>query len=95
MDVEDYIGKTILIGLTHCEANGTVLGQEQMFGTITEFSESGIGVKQDDGSMYYLPPDVNALHFAKKGEYRLRATGKIVKDPDYICTYTVTKPQKH
>lgn len=94
-DAEDLMGKTVLIGLTHCEANGDLIGHEQMFGTVKAINDKNIEIELDDGKLYYLPPDTRPFHIADKGEYRLRSTGKVVIDPDYICTYSITKPQKH
>ena len=90
------VGKTILIGLTYFEADGTFIEQKQMFGTIKHFDKNnGVSVELEDGGSYSLPPDSKAIAPAKRGEYHLRASGKIVKDPDYLCTYTITKPVKH
>ncbi len=91
-----FVGKTILIGLTYYEADGTFIEQKQLFGTIRSFDKTnGIDVELDDGSRYQLPPDPSALQPAEPGEYRLRATGKIVIDPDFLTSFTVTKPVKH
>jgi len=39
--------------------------------------------------MRSLPPDLRSLKPAPAGEYRLRATGEIVRDPDYLATWVV------
>jgi hypothetical protein len=92
---DDLVGMTVLIGISNYEADGVFIGQEQMFGTIKEVNSKNVAIELDDGTPYYLPPDASAFHVANKGEYKLRSTGKIVKDPDFICTYSITKPQKH
>ena len=90
------IGKSILIGVTYFEADGTMLEQKQMFGTVEDFRRGrSISIKLDDGSMLDLPPDRSALQPADPGEYHLRGSGKIVKNPDLLCTYSITKPVKH
>jgi hypothetical protein len=94
-DQDNVVGCTVLIGLTNYDAKGNFLGQEQMFGTIKSATENGIEVALDNGGQYFLPPDLAALETAPPGEYRLRQTGKVVQDPDYICTYEVTKPQSN
>ena len=94
-DAQDLIGKTVLIGLTNYEANGALVGHEQMFGTVKAVDDRNVEIELDDGKLYYLPPDTSPFHIADRGEYRLRSTGKIVNDPDYICTYSITKPQKN
>ena len=90
------VGKTVLIGLADHEADGTLLGRREMFGTIVSFDQGqGIQVRLDDGSIYFLPPDKKALRPAAKGEYHLHSSGKVICDPDYLVTYQVTKPVKH
>ncbi|HEV2489437.1 MAG TPA: hypothetical protein VGT03_06495 [Candidatus Acidoferrales bacterium] len=54
--------------------------------------EKGITIKLNDGSEFTLPPDLRVLEPAPPGEYRLRSTGEVIVDPDYLCSYTVTRP---
>ena len=92
-DDRGFVGKTVLIGLTNYDHSGELLGYQQLFGEIKTLSaERGIEVELDDGGKYYLPPDTSVLSEAPPGEYRLRETGKIIINPDFICTYSVTKP---
>jgi len=39
-----------------------------------------------------LPPEPEAYEPAPPGEYRLRSTGEVVVDPDYLTTWTVGSP---
>jgi hypothetical protein len=39
------------------------------------------------GETFVLPPDLDALHPAQPGSYRLRQTGEIVVDPDFVTTW--------
>jgi hypothetical protein len=90
------IGKTVLIGITDFAADGALIGQRQMFGTIKSFDKDiGIGVELDEGAEFTLPPDPAALNIASRGTYRLRSTGQVIIDPDYVCTFEVTAPVKH
>jgi len=41
-----------------------------------------------------LPPMTGAFHAANSGEYRLRSTGEIIKDPDVLTTWSITEPVK-
>ena len=91
----ELIGKTVLIGITRYEANGDYVGQEQMFGTIMDVNDRTIEIVLDNGVPYSLPPDTRPFQPADKGEYRLRSTGQVVIDPDYICTYSIYNPQRH
>jgi hypothetical protein len=51
----------------------------------------GLQLELPDGSHEWLPPDVRPLEEAPRGEYRLRSTGDLVEDPDYVCTWTLTR----
>lgn len=91
---EAYIGKHLLIGITYLDHKGTFIEQKQFHGIIVRINENeGIVIKLHNSELEYkLPPDLNSLQVAPKGEYRLRTTGEIVTDPDYMTTWTVTKP---
>ena len=39
---------------------------------------------------YTLPPDLRNYEPAAPGEYRLRSTGEVVADPDFISNWTIT-----
>jgi len=93
--VASYIGKHVLIGMTYLDNDESVIEQQQFHGIIDRINEQeGIVVRlQSSNEEYRMPPDLNALHVAPKGEYRLRGTGEIVVDPDLLTTWTVTKPK--
>jgi len=40
----------------------------------------------------WLPPDLRAFQDAPPGEYRLRSTGEVVVDPDFISSWTINRP---
>ena len=91
---DELRGKTILVGLTYYSANKKLIEQKQVWGTVTKADKSGIEITQADGSKFGLPPDLSAIDTAEPGEYRLLSTGEVVTDPDYLVTYTVTKPKQ-
>lgn len=86
-----FIGKHVLVGITRCNEEGTAVSQEQFHGVIDRISlEEGIVIKlKDSEEERTLPPDVSRMQRAAAGEYRLRSTGEVVKDPDYITTWTI------
>lgn len=92
---QQYIGKTVLIGLTYLDHNEKLIEQRQCVGTILMFSnEQGIRIKlQDSDELFDLPPDPRGIRVAKPGSYRLRSTGREVVNPDFLATWTITKPQ--
>jgi hypothetical protein len=90
-----YIGKHLLVGMTYTDHNDQPLEQKQFHGDIVRINEhEGIVIRlRDSGDEFKLPPDVNSLKAAPEGEYRLRATGEVVVNPDLMTTWTLTKPK--
>jgi hypothetical protein len=88
------VGAHVLVGKTYEDADGEVIDQVQFHGTIETVDErKGLSVRRDDsGDVEWLPPDLRAFSKAKPGEYRLRSTGEVVVDPDYLSVWTITPP---
>ena len=91
----EYIGKTVLLGVTYLDHEHKPLGQQQWVGTILTFSnKEGIRIKlRDSDDFCGLPPDPRGIVKAKPGIYKLRSTGEEVLDPDYLATWTCIKPK--
>ncbi len=90
----DLIGKTILIGLTYFTADNKFIEQKQYWGTVTESSEEKILVRLKSGELFGLPPNLSSTRVAPPGEYRLRSTGEIVVNPDYLTTWNINRPKE-
>jgi hypothetical protein len=92
---ESVVGKVVLVGLTYLEADGTLIEQQQFFGTVVSADlRTGILLSlkgQRSGEQYTLPPDTRAIEIASAGEYRLRRTGEVVIDPDFTAMFSITK----
>src|SRR6185503_13495656 len=75
------IGKRILIGLTYLDHEDNLLERRQLHGDIVVADAAkGFGIKlrgEQDGEMFWLPPDLRALQPARPGEYRLRGSGEV------------------
>lgn len=88
------IGAVVLIGLTWRRPEGEE--QTQLYGVIqTADPENGFEIilsGAHEGETYWLPPDLSSFQPAPRGEYRLRSTGEIVVDPDYISQWTIDPP---
>ena len=90
-----YVGKYILVGLTYQDHEGHELRREQIHGIITSASRQGINISLRgvlDGQSWNMPPWLHIISPAEPGEYRLRTTNEIVRDPDLICTWLITQP---
>lgn len=90
------IGKYVLVGMTYESKSGEFIEQVQNHGIVKSadaYKGVCIELKGDSEGKadLWLPPDLRPYHQAEPGEYRLRSTGEVVVDPDYVCTWTITK----
>jgi hypothetical protein len=89
------LGSHILVGLTYRNDDGTVDRQEQFHGFVTRADASAVAIQVwGTDRVFYLPPDLRNYQPAEPGEYRLRSTGEVVVDPDFITTWTLTGESK-
>jgi len=93
---DSLIGATILVGLTRRLPTGDE--QEQFYGVVLAVTPSdGVMLRlggERAGQIHNLPPDLEAFEPAQPGEYRLRSTGEVVVDPDYVTSWTVDPPKQ-
>jgi len=89
----EFVGKTILIGVTYLDHEGNVIDQKQWSGRIETYSNAvGIRIQLNDSSDFCcLPPAAEAIHKAEPGIYTLRSSGKKIENPDYTTTWTCQK----
>jgi hypothetical protein len=90
-----YIGKHLLVGVTYLDHDEQLLKKEQFHGNIVRINENeGIVMRLHDSEHEFkLPPHLDSLKAAASGEYRLRATGEVVVNPDLVATWTVVSPK--
>ena len=93
------LGKIALVGIARLASDGaTIKSQRQYHSKIVRADRSaGIVIECEgvwSGKTMTLPPKTNAFHPANSGEYRLRSTGEIIKDPDALATWSITEPVK-
>ena len=87
------VGKHLLIGLTYVKDSGEFIEQKQLHGIVEQITkEAGIVLRLPDGSTFSLPPDLGGIQQAPPGTYRLRSTGEEVHNPDFLYTWTITRP---
>ena len=86
----DAVGKMLLVGITYVDAAGDVIETQQYAGRIVSASdEGGVQIETAEGETMSFPP---GLEPADPGEYRLRSTGEVIVDPDFVATWTVQAP---
>jgi hypothetical protein len=94
------LGRLVLVGINHFNADGALTKQEQVFGKV-EYVDSVRGFRirlqgKRSGEDYYLPPDTRSFREAAPGEYRLRSTGEVVMDPDFTTEWIIdTQDRSH
>lgn len=90
--LEELVGKTVLVGITHTDKTGNILGRSQYFGTIIKAnSKDGVIVNRHGlQDLEALPPFPECYLKAKPGVYTLKSNGMKVTNPDYTCVWKLT-----
>ncbi|MBD5099526.1 MAG: hypothetical protein HDT35_08310 [Clostridiales bacterium] len=83
---EDLLGKVLLVRITYYTQGGELIEQKQFWGTVVRADDQAIKIKQSDGEVFTLPPDLSAVSPAAPGDYTLRSTGEVVTAPDFLST---------
>ena len=87
------LGKHTLIALTYYEHTGAVIERVQLHGDIVEVDEEQVTVSLgESGEKCTVPPDLSAFVEAPPGEYRFRATGEVVVNPDLMAEWNIYAP---
>ncbi|WP_020180938.1 hypothetical protein [Methylopila sp. M107] len=91
---DQLIGKYALVGVMWTDASGD--RREQYHGRIVSADPAkGIEIACEGfykGETFVLPPSTDSLGTAQPGEYRLRATGETVINPDVLSTWRIEAP---
>lgn len=89
----DLQDKVMLIGMTYYTHDDQFIEQKQFWGKIIEAGEHRIIVQQKNGEIISLPPDLRSVKTAPPGTYRLRSTGEVIENPDFLSTWIVHEPE--
>jgi hypothetical protein len=98
-EADDLVGQYVLVGITYLKADGkTLKAQGQYHGRIVSADKTkGFEIRCEGtwaSKTMTLPPDTRSFRPASPGEYKLRSTGEIVRDPDYLANWTSTEALK-
>ena len=89
------IGKTLLVGITLTDPDGSVAEDSEFHGIIIAADRRrGIAIACQGanlGRRCTMPPVLEALEPAEPGTYRLRTTAETLVDPDYTMMWTVSR----
>jgi hypothetical protein len=94
---EAFANKRIIVGITFLDSDGALIEQFQTHGRVVAAnSAEGIVLVRPNGGRFVIPPSPQWLKAARPGEYRLRSTGEVVNDPDYLMSATLegTAPER-
>ena len=80
-------------GYTYSEMVG-VLGEVEADKFYRELYSGSQSIKQKDGTDFTLPPDLSSTKRARQGEYKLRSTGEVVVNPDFLATWNLNKAKE-
>lgn len=89
--LDDLLGRTLLVGITVLDASGEIMERAEVFGVVVCVDPAVVLRRRDEDDLE-LPPEPEAYEPAAPGEYRLRSTGEVVVDPDYLAVWTVQEP---
>lgn len=89
-------GKLLFVALTFIDAHGVLVDQYQTSGRVESADaanpvvEGGmVQLRQEDGSLFRFPADSKAIQAAGPGEYRVRHSGQMVLNPDFLGHFEV------
>jgi len=94
---QKIIGKHLLVGVTHRNHQDEITSIEQFHGIVVRASrEEGIIIRlHESAEERWIPPDLSRLEPASPGSYRLKASGEVVVDPDFLSTWTIYPSQEN
>ena len=95
VSLDELIGKVLLVGITYYTHDNEFIEQKQFYGTVTEANEKIVRVVQKDGTEFTLPPDLSSTKRARPGEYRLRSTGEVVVNPDFLASWNLNRAKEN
>jgi hypothetical protein len=95
IELNELVGTHVLVGLTIEDQATGETRLSQLHGAVTAVDpKKGILLElagKRSGETYTLPPDTRSFSRAPAGEYRLRETGEVVTNPDFLTTWTVIR----
>jgi hypothetical protein len=87
---DELPGKRVLVGVTRVAPDGSATSHRQFVGVVQRVHEGSIVLRRTDGGGdLAIPADGATLKRAVPGSYRLRRTGEVVVDPDFLCSLRV------
>ena len=87
----ELVGKVLLVGITYYTADNELVEQKQFYGRVIRSCDKEVCIQQNNGKELSLPGELGSTKRARPGEYRLRSTGEVVVNPDFLSTWDFAK----
>ena len=89
-----FLNKSILVGITYLDKDGSELAKKQFHGLIKTINDNTTVIKiNSNDEDFSIPTDIRNFEKAEPGIYKLKSTGEMVENPDFVTSWTVTKPK--
>ena len=94
-ELEGWVGKRALIGITYVRPGGEAIEQRQWHGVVEAVRPGNVGIRRaDTGELEWVPADREAFGPGLDAEYRLRSTGEVVASPDLVAAFVYEPPER-
>lgn len=92
-DLNELLGKSVLVGITRLDHKGALISQDQFYGRVESLADDLVHVRvAGSNEDFTLPPEPAAFAKAHPGRYRLRSSGEVVVNPDFTSSWTFKAP---
>lgn len=93
--IDSLLDKILLIGITVLDKDDELITQIQVYGPVIRINAEGIVISRNETQAEFsIPPDFDNIFEAEPGEYKLRSTGEVVVEPDYLSSWTLRSGTK-
>lgn len=88
--MNNYQGKTFLIGIDFIDDENELIEQYQTSGVVVKIEKDIIKLRRKNQSIYSIPNDRESIKKAALGIYKEKTTEKIVvENPDFISQWRI------
>lgn len=90
----NLLGRTLLVGITYLEQDGSIAERQQIFGTVQSCNaKTGIVITlKESGETFTVAPILEAIEPAKPGVYQMKDSDNVIINPDFTAMFSVTRP---
>lgn len=88
---KEMLGKVVLVSIAKTDHNENIISVEQYFGKVLRINlRDGLVIcRGDNEEVMSLPPTLERYEKAEPGKYKLKPTGRTIKNPDYLFNWAL------